>query len=102
MEFKITLELLTFWSRAACSETFRTTKPIRAVATIISTAILRTISVRRPIMNLGIIYYHENTSPTLTLILSLRERKLFRSLPFKGRVRVGMGFHMRGGHIPLS
>ena len=29
--------------------------------------------------------------PTLTLILSLRERKLSYSLTFKGRVRVGMG-----------
>jgi len=30
-------------------------------------------------------------NPTLSLILSLRERKLFSSLPFKGRVREGMG-----------
>jgi len=29
--------------------------------------------------------------PTLTLILSLRERRLFYSLSFKGRVGVGMG-----------
>ncbi|MBI5755683.1 MAG: hypothetical protein HZA12_02050 [Nitrospirae bacterium] len=30
-------------------------------------------------------------NPTLTLILSLRERRLSYSLPFKGRDRVGMG-----------
>jgi hypothetical protein len=29
--------------------------------------------------------------PTLTLILSLRERETSYPLPFKGRVRVGMG-----------
>jgi len=29
--------------------------------------------------------------PPLTLVLSLRERKLVSSLHFKGRVRVGMG-----------
>ena len=33
----------------------------------------------------------DDENPTLTLILSLRERRVSYSLPFKGEDRVGMG-----------